>query len=40
MLKRLLGNCKTKRVLGQLPAVTGVSLVLMVWALSVSEVPI
>ena len=39
MLKRLLGNCKIKRVVGQLPVVTGVSLTLLVWALSVSEVP-
>lgn len=40
MLKRLLGNCKKKRVLGQLPAAADVSLTLLVWALCVSEVPV
>lgn len=40
MLKRLLGNCKIKRVLGQLPVATDVSLMLLAWALCVSEVPV
>lgn len=40
MLKCLLGNCKIKRVLGQLPVVTDVSLMLLVWALCVYEAPV